>query len=203
MINKIFKNKKLKYINLSKNLITTRLLMPDAMFKVCIFGDGGVGKTCLVNRYLTGVFKSGSVMTIGVDFLMKKLEIQGKKVVLQIWDFAGEKRFKFILSSYARGASGGIFMFDITRMSSLRNLTSWLEVFKEGANEKEENTPIIMVGGKLDLHDRRSVNIKDAIELARSHNLFEYIECSSKTGENVESIFYNLTHLLTERAGVI
>ncbi len=172
------------------------------MFKVCIFGDGGVGKTTLVNRYLTGVFKTDFTMTIGVDFLMKKLEIKNKLVSLQIWDFAGETRFRFLLPSYVRGASAGIFMFDITRQSSLKNLPKWLEVFKKGTEEREEELPIIMVGGKSDLHERRSITSKDAADIASSHNLYEYIECSAKTGENVESIFYKLSHELTDRAGI-
>ncbi|MCK4688545.1 MAG: GTP-binding protein, partial [Candidatus Lokiarchaeota archaeon] len=85
--------------------------MADAMFKICIFGDGGVGKTTLVKRYMTGVFKGDSTMTIGVDFHVKKLEINGLNVSLQIWDFAGEDRFRFLLPSYVIGASGGIFMY--------------------------------------------------------------------------------------------
>ena len=177
--------------------------MYDALFKVCIFGDGGVGKTSLVNRYLTGLFKTGSIMTIGVDFLMKDLEIQGKKVALQIWDFAGEKRFQFLLSGYVKGASAGIFMFDITRMSSLTSLTEWLEVFKKGTDEEGEGIPIIMVGGKIDLSNRRSVFSIDAKEIAQSHNLLEYIECSSKTGENVELIFHNLAQFLIKNAGIL
>ncbi len=82
----------------------------DAMFKLCIFGDGGVGKTTLVKRYLTGVFAGDTTMTIGVDFHIKKLNIEGKEVGLQIWDFAGEDRFRFLLPSYVFGTSGGIFM---------------------------------------------------------------------------------------------
>jgi len=177
--------------------------MYDGMFKVCIFGDGGVGKTCLVKRYLTGIFKSDSIMTIGVDFLMKDIRIEGKKIALQIWDFAGEDRFKFLLRGYVRGASSGIFMFDITRMSSLTGLTDWLDVFKKGADKGEENVPIVMVGGKVDLKDRRSVYVEDARNIAKSHNLYDYIECSSKTGENVELIFYNIAKFLSEKAGLI
>ena len=177
--------------------------MYDALFKVCVFGDGGVGKTSLVNRYLTGLFKSGSIMTIGVDFLMKDLEIQGKKVALQIWDFAGEKRFQFLLPGYVRGASAGIFMFDITRMASLHSLTEWLDVLKKGTLDEGKSIPIMMVGGKMDLNDRRSVFSIDAKEIAQSHNLLEYIECSSKTGENVELIFNTLAEFLLKKAGKV
>jgi len=104
----------------------------DVMFKLCIFGDGGVGKTTLLGRYLTGIFKANQSITIGVDFHVKKLEVNGKKVLLQIWDFAGEKRFRFLLPSYVLGASGGIFMYDITRYSSLKNFPEWVKIFKNG-----------------------------------------------------------------------
>ena len=177
--------------------------MYDAIFKVCIFGDGGVGKTSLVNRFLTGMFKTGTIMTIGVDFLMKDLEIQGKRVALQIWDFAGEKRFQFLLPGYVKGTSAAIFMFDITRMSSLTSLNEWLEVFKKGTDEEGENVPIMMVGGKIDLSNRRSVFSIDAKKTARSHNLLEYIECSSKTGENIELLFNKLTQFLLKNAGIL
>jgi len=176
--------------------------MNSILFTVCIFG-GGVGKTSLINRYLTGLFKTGSIMTIGVDFLMKTLEIQKKKVVLQIWDFAGEKRFQFLLPGYVKGASAGIFMFDITRMSSLTSLKEWLDVFKKGTDDDGANIPIMMVGGKIDLSDRRSVFSIDAKEIAQSHNLLEYIECSSKTGENIELIFNKLAQFLLKNAGML
>ncbi len=177
--------------------------MQDALIKVCIFGVGGVGKTSLVKRYLTGLFTGDSGMTLGVDFHMKKFEFHGKRVALQIWDFAGEDRFRFLLPGYVKGASGGLFMFDITRRSSLRNFDDWLQIFKEGTETMKLNVPIIMIGGKLDLHDRRSVFSKDAVDLAKKHQLLDYIECSAKTGENVELIFYKLALELTKRAGLI
>ena len=177
--------------------------MQDALFKVCIFGDGGVGKTSLVKRYLTGLFTGDSGMTLGVDFHMKKFEFHDKRVSLQIWDFAGEDRFRFLLPGYVKGASGGIFMFDITRRSSLRNFNDWLEIFKQGTNDMNFDVPIIMIGGKLDLHDRRSVYSKDAVDMAKKYNLLDYIECSAKTGENVELIFYKLALELTKRVNLI
>jgi small GTP-binding protein len=173
------------------------------MFKVCIFGDGGVGKTTLINRYLTGVFDSGSDMTIGVDFRVKKMEIQGKRVSLQIWDFAGEERFRFLLPSYVLGASGGVFMYDITRYSSLRNFQDWLEIFKTGYKGPAGQIPIIMVGSKLDLDYKRAVSRDDAHELAKNNNLFGYIECSSKDGKNVEDVFHEIGRLMMEKANIL
>ena len=176
---------------------------PDVMFKICLFGDGGVGKTTLLGRYLTGLFKSNQTITIGVDFHVKKIEVDGKIVLLQIWDFAGEARFRFLLPSYVLGASGGIFMYDITRYSSLKNFPEWIKIFKNGfAGAKDKPLPIIMVGGKLDLSFKRAVPSKEAFDLAKSNKLFGYIECSAKDGRNIEDIFTEIAKLMLRRAGL-
>ncbi|MFX1257704.1 MAG: Rab family GTPase [Promethearchaeota archaeon] len=173
--------------------------MEDILFKLCIFGDGGVGKTTLINKYLTGLFKDSKV-TIGVDFKIKRLNMYEMKIALQIWDFAGEDRFRFLLPSYIKGASGGIFMYDITRHSSLDNLNEWLAVLKKGLSNTEERIPILLVGGKKDLNDYKSIESEYAYELVKSYNLSGYIECSSKTGENVEKVFQYITYLMLENS---
>ncbi|MFX0153777.1 MAG: Rab family GTPase [Candidatus Hodarchaeota archaeon] len=177
--------------------------MADAMFKVVFFGDGGVGKTTLINRYLTGVFKSDSVITIGVDFHVKKVETAGKRVSLQIWDFAGEDRFRFLMPSYVVGASGGIFMYDITRYTSLRNFNDWIEIFKQGYKGDTNQIPVLMVGSKLDLEYKRAVSSEEALELAKEHNLLGYIECSAKDGQNVGEIFQEISRWMMNRASVL
>ncbi|MFX0029960.1 MAG: Rab family GTPase [Candidatus Hermodarchaeota archaeon] len=177
--------------------------MQGAMFKVCLFGDGGVGKTTLINRYLTGVFQGGSEITIGVDFHIKRLDIKEKRITLQIWDFAGEERFRFLLPSYVLGASGGIFMFDITRYSSLRNFQDWLDIVRQGYKGPLDQIPIIMVGSKLDLEYKRAVSREEAFELARRNNLSGYIECSSKDGQNVNEVFFEIGRLMINKANKI
>ncbi|TFG21923.1 MAG: GTP-binding protein [Promethearchaeota archaeon] len=172
-------------------------------FKVLVFGDGGVGKTTLINRYLTGLFAQGTI-TIGVDFHIKAVEIEGKKVTLQIWDFAGEDRFRFLLPSYAKGANGVIFMFDITRYTSLNSVNEWLNVFKKSFKEEEvEEVPMIIVGGKLDLNERRTISRIDAENIASEFQFYDYLECSSKTGENVEEIFNKIARFMMEKARFI
>jgi small GTP-binding protein len=175
----------------------------NLMFKICLFGDGGVGKTTLVNRYLTGVFKTDSSITIGVDFHIKKIRVEDYSVTLQIWDFAGEERFRFLLPSYVLGSSGGIFMYDITRFSSMKNFPDWIEIFKRGFSGDSKQLPVIMVGGKLDLRYKRAVSSKDAFEIAKQQNLYGFVECSSKDGQNIEEIFYELAKLMMKRAKII
>ena len=170
-------------------------------FKICVFGDGGVGKTTLVNRYLTGLFKSNYKITIGADFFMKKLEFDENKITLQIWDFAGEERFRFLLPRYVEGSNGGIFMFDITRYSSILNIYDWLSVFKESFDRKEIDITLIIVGGKSDLDFKRKISTEETLEIAKKNNFNEYIECSSKTGDNVEEIFLKITRMMIENAG--
>ena len=172
--------------------------MKPEKFKICIFGDGGVGKTSLVNRYLTGVFQDNYRITIGADFFVKRINMNGSTATLQIWDFAGEDRFKFILPSYIVGSSGCIFMFDLTRFSSIKNLTDWMEVYHKGSKNYGKKIPIIMVGGKLDLGQKRSVMREHAIKFAEKHNFSHYLECSSKTGENVNEIFESITKIMLE-----
>ena len=158
-------------------------------FKVCIFGDGGVGKTTLIKRFLTKIFEEDIKMTIGADFSVKNVEINGKQITLRIWDFAGEERFRVLLPSFAKGADGGIFMFDITRYSSINDINDWLSIFEYFVSDTQMKIPIIMVGGKSDLEEKRSVETEEAMELSQKLNLYGYFECSSKTGTNVEEIF--------------
>ena len=175
----------------------------EGAFKLCIFGDGGVGKTTLVNRYLTKVFDESIKMTIGADFYVKDLEIDGRKVVNRIWDFGGEQRFKVLLPSFAKGADGGIFMYDITRYTSVKNIDDWLSIFEKNVREKQMQIPIIMVGGKIDLQEKRSVETEDAVELSEKHNLQGYFECSSKTGDRVEDIFESITRKMMKYTGML
>jgi len=153
-----------------------------------------------LNRYLTGLFTEDSGITIGVDFHLKKIILDDRRVSLQIWDFAGEDRFRFLLPSYLMGASGGIFMFDITRYTSLTNFNDWLKVVEQGTIGQEEGIPILMVGSKLDLEHKRAVPMEDAMEIAKNNGLYGYVECSSKTGQNVEEIFIELTKEMIRKA---
>ncbi len=132
-------------------------------------------------------------MTLGVDFHLKALEIDGEMIKLQIWDFAGEERFRFLFPSYIRGANGAIFMFDITNYGSLAHVDDWFEIVEKEIGHK---LPIVFVGGKTDLIHLKEVSTKKAMELAITKGADGFIECSSKTGENVPKIFDLLAQLI-------
>lgn len=163
-------------------------------FKICIFGDGGVGKTTLTKRYLTGVFEIDYQLTLGMDFYVKKLIVDGVQISLQIWDFAGEKRFRFLMPSALIGCEGALFLFDISRYKTFENLNDWISIFKE--NLKKKNIPVLIIGSKLDLDFIRAISIEEGKNLTQSNGFNNYMECSSKTGENVQKVFYTLTQII-------
>lgn len=169
-------------------------------FKLCIFGAGGVGKTTLIKRFVSKVFDEDLKMTIGADFSVKNVTVDDKTVTLRIWDFAGEERFRVLLPSFAKGAQGGIFMYDITRYSSIKDINDWLSIFEYFVAKSEKKIPIIMVGGKNDLEDKRSVEIEEAIEISRSLELQGHFECSSITGDKVEEIFAYIANKMIENS---
>ncbi len=161
-------------------------------FKVCVFGDGGVGKTTLINKYTTGIFKEGYLMTIGMDFHVKKLDINEKDITLHVWDFAGEERFRFLLPSIVNGALGVIFVYDITRYNTLKNLKDWIDIFRKSTKKAPDPIQVFLVGSKLDLEEKRSVPKEDALQFANKNNFQGFFECSSKTGKYVQDIFNDL-----------
>ncbi|MFW9901189.1 MAG: Rab family GTPase [Candidatus Thorarchaeota archaeon] len=169
----------------------------ELSYKICIFGDKEVGKTTLVDRYMTNEFHENMQATLGASINIKYLDLENGKVTLQIWDFGGQKRFKFLISSYARGSAGAIFMFDITKYESLMALNDWLPEYGKSVR----HIPMIMVGGKLDLEQQRDCKKDDVLEMMTAYNFYKYIECSSKTGENVKSVFEILLLKILEDKG--
>ncbi|KAK1147045.1 ras-related protein Rab-43-like [Acipenser oxyrinchus oxyrinchus] len=105
----------------------------DFLFKIVLIGDAGVGKTCVVQRFKSGIFVERQGSTIGVDFTMKTMDIQGKRVKLQIWDTAGQERFRTITQSYYRSANGAIIAYDISKKGTFASVPRWIEGVKKYA----------------------------------------------------------------------
>jgi len=173
------------------------------LFKVIVVGEGGVGKTTFINRFATNSFSEDTKITIGASFHSFKNNVNGgdTSVKLQVWDFGGEKRFRFILPSYCHGAHGVIFAFDLSRASTLWNLSEWLDLIKENT----ENSPIfILIGTKADqIEDNGIEAIKEEQieEFMKTHNFLSnlFFKTSSKTGQNVKDVFSEMSNLLYKK----
>ena len=157
----------------------------DYLFKVLLLGDSDVGKSSLILRYTDETFNSKLVNSIGVDFTMKKKEIDGKVIKVQIWDTAGHERFRSITYSYYRGANAIIIVFDLSDKKSFINITEWL---KQIGKHAKENVFMFLVGNKSDLVDERKVTYEEAKQYADEHEL-PYIETSAKEGININELF--------------
>lgn len=168
----------------------------DAIFKVCIFGDAGCGKTTLMKRYMTNKFISDTKMTIGVSLETKTFVLNKNRIKLQVWDFGGEERFRFFLPGYIKGTHGGILMYDMTSLASLSHLDDWLSVIKESY----QRFPIVLTGGKSDLEEDRKISFEEGNNFASSRGLNSFFETSSKTGYNVEALFETLTILMLKKS---
>ena len=160
-----------------------------------MLGDAAVGKTSLTIRYISGFFLEDLKLTIGVDFYSKTTIFNKKKVKLQIWDFGGEERFRFLLHQYCKGANAAFFLYDITSRLSLDHLPDWTQIIREHAGD----IPIMLIGSKVDLKEFRAVSRDEGILAAKKYNLSSFIELSSKTGQNVEKAFDVITETLFER----
>jgi small GTP-binding protein len=167
------------------------------IFKLILIGNSGVGKSSILQRYMNKTFEESYKCTIGVDFLMKSLEVKGKTVKLQLWDTAGQEKYKSMVSSYYRGANVALVVFDITSRSSFESLPLWIEnYYKNGPEQKN----IILIGNKKDMADQRQVTQEEAEEFSETNNMI-YFETSAKEGDNVEYVFNFAAEKLLEFYG--
>ena len=169
--------------------------MKKFILKILLAGEGGVGKTTLLHRYVEGKFSAETRMTIGVEFFLKEVEIDSKFCTLQLWDFGGQERFRFLLESYVLGAKGALLLFDLTRPITLEKLENWVSICRRG----DPNLPILFLGTKHDLSNDIMVTNDYALEFKEAFNLFDYLKVSSKSGENVQDAFHLLTKKILDR----
>jgi len=174
------------------------------IYKICVVGNGGVGKTSMVLRYCENSFKENYIMTIGSNFSTKTVELPDLpqfQVKLQIWDLAGQKHFSFVRPPFYRGATGIIYVFDLTRRSSFADLGEWQTEVEKVIGQK----PAILVGNKIDLarEGKREVAEQDGESLRGELNATKYFETSAKEGDSVEEVFKLLTLQILKTSGKI
>lgn len=160
----------------------------DHLFKIVLIGDSGVGKSSILLRYLDDKFSENSIPTIGIDFGIKTISIGAKKIKLQIWDTAGQEKFKSITSSYYRGCDGIILIYDVTNIASFSNINTWLE---DISNKVSITLPKLLISNKNDLSENTDfspVNALTAQNWASDHNM-QFIETSAKNSHNIDQAF--------------
>jgi len=160
----------------------------DHLFKLLLIGDSGVGKTCILFRFSDDAFNTTFISTIGIDFKIKTIEIDGKRVKLQIWDTAGQERFHTITTSYYRGANGIMLVYDITNPKSFDNITKWIKNITDFASDDVER---ILLANKCDMEEKRMISTARGQEIATQNNI-KFYETSAKNDQNISEAFITL-----------
>ncbi|MBN3270372.1 RAB15 protein, partial [Polyodon spathula] len=166
----------------------------DVLFRLLLLGDSGVGKTCLLCRFTDNEFHSSHISTIGVDFKMKTVEVDGIKVRIQIWDTAGQERYQTITKQYYRRAQGIFLVYDITSERSFQHIMKWASDVDEYAPEKVQK---ILIANKADEEQKRQVATEQGIKLAKEYGM-DFFETSACTNYNIKESFTRLTELVLQ-----
>jgi len=160
--------------------------------KICMLGAFAVGKTSLVQRYISGIFSEKYFTTIGVKIDKKSIMRDGDEVELLLWDIYGEDKFQSVESSYFRGASGYLLVLDGTRKDTLDTAI----MLRKRIESTVSNIPYIVVLNKSDVKSEWEFDKEEVNQLF--DNNITLIESSAKTGQNVEQIFQILTEKIME-----
>ncbi|TFY75989.1 hypothetical protein EWM64_g8024 [Hericium alpestre] len=179
----------------------------DFLIKLLLIGDSGVGKSCLLLRFCDDAWTPSFITTIGIDFKIRTIELDGKRIKLQIvrglitlwfwrnscealaqWDTAGQERFRTITTAYYRGAMGILLVYDVTDERSFNNIRTWHANIEQHASEGVNK---ILIGNKSDWVDKKAVTEEQGRELADELGI-RFMETSAKINEGVEEAFFTL-----------
>lgn len=164
--------------------------------KLCLLGDAGVGKSSLVLRFVHDRFEQHSVATIGASFMSKNFQIEDQAFKFQIWDTAGQEKYKALAPMYYRGAAAAIVVFDTTRDQTFESVKRWIKELKQMG---PQDMVIAIAGNKKDLIDQREVSKETGEEFAAEIGAI-FAECSALTAENINEIFFKIGKNLPKEA---
>ena len=153
--------------------------------KIIFVGDAGVGKTTIISRIMDNPFSESYEPSIGVDFMSKNIKYHGQNIKLQMWDTAGQEKYKGLIPSYVRNSSIVFLVYDISSKMSFDNIPKWINFIKT-----IENTTLVLCGNKIDLSNRE-VTKEEGTNLAQKEGI-TFFEVSAKTDENIKNMFYNV-----------
>ena len=180
-------------VELDKFILTVEKLNENLqehnyLFRICLLGDAGVGKTSILSRFCDNTFKENYNNTIGVDFRLITLKQDNIISKLHIWDTAGQERFRSLASNYINNAHGFIFIYDITDLDSFNHVINWVDM----ALGKNPKTVVnFLVGNKSDNDEERKVSKEEAKNLAKEKNLF-FLETSARNNDNIQKLLINI-----------
>mmetsp|Transcript_7696 Transcript_7696/g.22681 ORF Transcript_7696/g.22681 Transcript_7696/m.22681 type:complete len:201 (-) Transcript_7696:51-653(-) len=167
----------------------------DYLFKLLLIGDSGVGKSCLLLRFADDTYTESYISTIGVDFKIRTIELDGKTIKLQIWDTAGQEQFRTITRSYFRGAQGIVLVYDITDRRTFSSVRSWMAQITDHADQKVNK---VLVGNKCDNAAARAVSTEEGAALAAEYGV-KFLEASAKANVNVTPAFTAIAQQVIDR----
>ncbi|XP_030380994.1 ras-related protein Rab-21 [Scaptodrosophila lebanonensis] len=168
---------------------------PILNFKAVLMGEGCVGKTSLVLRYMEDKFNAQHLSTLQAAFVTKKVTLPDeRRAQLNIWDTAGQERYHALGPIYYRGSDGALLVYDITDHDSFLKVKSWVRELKQ---MRGSEIVLIIVGNKTDLEEQRAVVYDTATQYARTVGA-QYMETSAKDNEGVSEVFELLTQLMIE-----
>ena len=154
------------------------------VLKVCVVGDGAVGKTSLIIRYTEGHFRESYIMTVGTSFAVKELDFGDTLVRLQLWDLAGQPHFSSVRPVFYRGAAGIILVFDVTRRQTFDAIPAWYSEVSQVTG----TVPTVLLANKVDLVDQRQASTEEGMAYAQQLG-WGYFETSAKEGKGVTEAF--------------
>ncbi|MCJ2531553.1 MAG: GTP-binding protein [Candidatus Thermoplasmatota archaeon] len=168
--------------------------------KICLVGEGAVGKTCLIRRFVHDEFEDRYISTLGAKVSKREIIVDGANggevaVDMTIWDIMGEKGFRELLKeAYFHGAQGVLAVCDLTRRDTLYDLHDWVKA----VNKVTGDIPVQFLANKKDLADQRSFEDKEMESVAAKYNS-AFLSTSAKTGDNVSEAFEKLARMIAKR----
>eukprot|EP01100_Stratorugosa_tubuloviscum_P004229 TRINITY_DN2050_c0_g1_i1.p1 TRINITY_DN2050_c0_g1~~TRINITY_DN2050_c0_g1_i1.p1 ORF type:complete len:208 (+),score=65.86 TRINITY_DN2050_c0_g1_i1:57-680(+) len=165
----------------------------SSCFKIAILGNASVGKTSIIKRYVRQSFDTNYKATIGVDFLVKEIQINNENIALQIWDTVGTEKFHSISVSYLRGCDAGILVYSVDDKESFASLENWKNILKQLV----EAAPIFIFANKCELD--QEIDKGEAQQWADS-NHFDFYETSAKDGDGIEAAFEAIAKIIYDKS---